>query len=75
MLAMEPGRIHRKRWPSSVGTHGRVQSDHPAAMVGIRSDEVEVRHLGQLGQSGGRALHAAVVLGVAARLCYLFHAQ
>lgn len=33
---MEPGRLHWKRWPPSIGTHGRVQSDHPPAIVGIR---------------------------------------
>ncbi len=34
---MEPGRLHRKRWPPSIGTRGRVQSDCLAAIVGIRS--------------------------------------
>ena len=33
---MEPGRLHRKRWPPSIGTRGRVQSDCLAAIVGIR---------------------------------------
>lgn len=32
---MEPGRLHRKRWPPSIGTRGRVQSESPAAIVGM----------------------------------------
>ena len=36
MPAMEPGRLHRKRWPPSIGTRGRVQLDCMAAIVGIR---------------------------------------
>ena len=37
MPAMEPGRLHRKRWSPSIGTRGRVQSDCTAAIVGIRT--------------------------------------
>lgn len=33
---MEPGRLRRKRWPPSIGTRGRIQSDCLAAIVGIR---------------------------------------
>ena len=41
MPAMEPGRLHRKRWPPSIGTRGRVQLDCLAAIVGIR---IEIEH-------------------------------
>jgi hypothetical protein len=34
---MELGRLHRKRWPPSIGTRGRVQSVCLAAIVGIRN--------------------------------------
>src|SRR5216684_2772102 len=30
------GRLRRNRWPPSIGTRGRVQSESPAAIVGIR---------------------------------------
>jgi hypothetical protein len=34
---MEPGRLHRKRWPPSIGTRGRIQSVCLAAIVGFRT--------------------------------------
>jgi hypothetical protein len=35
----DPGRLRSERWPLSIGTHGRVQSEPPAAIIGIRSRE------------------------------------
>jgi hypothetical protein len=36
MPATTPGRLRHNRWPASIGTCGRVQSESPAAIVGIR---------------------------------------
>ncbi|HLH95464.1 MAG TPA: hypothetical protein VKW08_10140, partial [Xanthobacteraceae bacterium] len=42
----DPAAFSRKRWPPSIGTHGRVQSESPAAIVGIRTTpEAEARKL------------------------------
>jgi hypothetical protein len=37
MLATTPAAFDRNRWPLSIGTRGRVQSESPAAIVGIRT--------------------------------------
>src|SRR5438034_7700130 len=34
-----------ERWPPSIGTHGRVQSEPPAAIIGIRTPHRDVRWL------------------------------
>ena len=46
---MEPGRLHRKRWPPSIGTRGRVQLDCMAAIVGIRSERVSCGDIDETG--------------------------
>src|SRR5439155_22149495 len=37
-----------KRWPPSIGTHGRVQSESPAAIVGIRRPKLRQLHTAKL---------------------------
>jgi hypothetical protein len=41
MPATTPAAFDRNRWPLSIGTRGRVQSESLAAIVGIRSDSIE----------------------------------
>jgi IstB-like ATP binding protein len=36
----DPGRLRRNRWPPSIGTPGRVQSESLAAIPGIRTQVV-----------------------------------
>src|SRR5205807_6391842 len=38
-----PGRLRRNRWPPSIGTRDRVQSESPAAIIGIRILAQEAR--------------------------------
>jgi hypothetical protein len=63
MPATTPAALDRNRWPLSIGTHGRFQSEHPTAFGKI-SSEVPVKRASKWGAKDKRKWHWQEVEGL-----------